>query len=494
MLALTISQIRGLSGTLSDDVFFTTDDGQQGIWQYDAGSSSIVYPDNTGTVLNTVDGKVIKRIYSGPASVKWFGAKGDGVADDTTAIQNTINALAAKGGAAFMPAGTYRLTETIQLREAVSLLGEENRNHTVLYGTLLSYEGTGIAIQCYYPNGNPGEGNVNTISNIVIRGFYLDDKNNTGSIGLDLQGFRWCRLEDVSVSGFNKGLHTNNNYYSTYGHLQFIRFRTHAIHSENQDNNTHWEKIRVGKAKEGSIVTHATNFSYAYDISMADFCCETDTQHGLCFNYCRGVSVTGYYYESAGAAAKVSAILLTACQGVNISGGAFQGIGTTDRGVYSHGSDEVVISANWFNGFEYAIVNSSITAGDNKNFIQFNNQIDEIDGDYSRLFADGQGGGERIGFRHIEWCRYDAAPRAGSWNKGDIFWRKTAEAGQPMGFICVAAGTPGTWVEFGQMGARTITAAPNIVPNFIGEEVLDTANSKWYKSTGLTAGSWVAIN
>src|SRR3954467_7762989 len=47
--------------------------------------------------------------------VKIFGgAVGDGVANDTAAIQNTINATAA-GGIVTMTAGTYKITSTITM-------------------------------------------------------------------------------------------------------------------------------------------------------------------------------------------------------------------------------------------------------------------------------------------------------------------------------------------------------------------------------------------
>lgn len=489
MQELTISQIRSLSGTLPDDVFYTTDAGREGIWQYDPGSTA---SDNSGTVLRTADGKVIKRVYSGPASVKWFGAKGDGTTNDATAIQNTIDALAANGGAAYMPAGTYRITATIQLKEGVSLIGEETQNNTVAKGTRLKYEGTGIAIQCYAP-GDPGTGGVATFSNIIIKGLFLEEVGSAAQIGIDLQGFRWCRIESVSIYGFNIGLHTYHNYYSTYRHLLFTQFRTYAIYSENQDNNTKWEKIKVSSAASTGVL-HAARFSYAYDISMTDFSCETNTNHALYLEHCRGARVSGYYYEAT-ADNLVSAILITACKGVSIAGGAFQGHAKALRGIFGSGSDDVMIFGNWFNGFTgAAIVNGFITQGDNKNFLQVNNSIDEIDGDYDRILAAGQGGGELIGFRHIEWCMYEAAPGTGDWKKGDIIWRKSADKGQPIGFICIETGTPGTWVPFGQIGVRTTTAAPAIVPNFLGEEVFDTTNGKWYKSTGTSSSSWVALN
>jgi parallel beta-helix repeat protein len=43
-------------------------------------------------------------------------------------------------------------------------------------------------------------------------------------------------------------------------------------------------------------------------------------------------------------------------------------------------------------------------------------------------------------------------------------------------------------------GIRTTAAAPTLTPFFIGEDVLDAVNNKWYKSKGLTAADWLLLN
>jgi hypothetical protein len=50
-----------------------------------------------------------------------FGAQGNGVADDTRAVQTLLDASARRGAVAFVPAGTYRCTRGLLLRSGVEL-------------------------------------------------------------------------------------------------------------------------------------------------------------------------------------------------------------------------------------------------------------------------------------------------------------------------------------------------------------------------------------
>lgn len=42
-----------------------------------------------------------------------------------------------------------------------------------------------------------------------------------------------------------------------------------------------------------------------------------------------------------------------------------------------------------------------------------------------------------------------ATPAAGQWSRGDIIWNNAPSSGGYAGWICVTAGTPGTWKTFG---------------------------------------------
>ena len=74
-------------------------DGGGGLYLYDATDNTST--DNGGTVIVASDGSRWKLQFTGFVSLKQFGAHGDGVTDDTTFVQNAINA----GVALVIPAG-----------------------------------------------------------------------------------------------------------------------------------------------------------------------------------------------------------------------------------------------------------------------------------------------------------------------------------------------------------------------------------------------------
>jgi hypothetical protein len=76
--------------------------------------------------------------FAGPLSVLDFGARRDGVTDDTKAIQAAVDSAAQSGGTVFMPAGRYLVAGSIRLC-GVSLQGENlaPRSWTPLNGTVI---------------------------------------------------------------------------------------------------------------------------------------------------------------------------------------------------------------------------------------------------------------------------------------------------------------------------------------------------------------------
>jgi hypothetical protein len=103
--------------------------------------------------------------FSQYVSVKDFGAIGNGTTDDTTAIQNAINALQmVGGGCVYFPAGTFRITGTLTITVSGIRLTGAARG-----GTTLNFEnGANDCISVYGTNSSAGQVNYTTIDNFVF--------------------------------------------------------------------------------------------------------------------------------------------------------------------------------------------------------------------------------------------------------------------------------------------------------------------------------------
>lgn len=90
-----------------------------------------------------------------------------------------------------------------------------------------------------------------------------------------------------------------------------------------------------------------------------------------------------------------------------------------------------------------------------------------------------------------------AAPTTGTAARGDRVFNSLPSSGGYLGWVCVTAGTPGTWAPFGQIAVRTATTASlasladtvNTTDKFAGKTVFNTTTGKLVTAVGATAAS-----
>ena len=114
----TVAQLLLTTGTENDTVI-VTDENQGGVFIYREDNSST---NNGGTIFNGWT-----RQYDGAVNVKWFGAKGDGVTDDTLAIQNALDLKSET----YVEAGNYLISDTVIVYQGCILRGAGSGNYDI---------------------------------------------------------------------------------------------------------------------------------------------------------------------------------------------------------------------------------------------------------------------------------------------------------------------------------------------------------------------------
>ena len=129
----------------------------------------------TGAVQRTVESKLQDTV-----SVKDFGAVGDGVADDTAAIQAAVNSVSS-GGQVYFPSGTYQISSAISLPSAAVVLKGASRwttrlSQSTLNAAVVSISGMFCGIQSLGLSYSPGTPTSGAIA-VNVTGSYANLTN-----------------------------------------------------------------------------------------------------------------------------------------------------------------------------------------------------------------------------------------------------------------------------------------------------------------------------
>jgi hypothetical protein len=112
----TIKLARGNSGATTQDVMSVSN---AGVVSFPQGLGNI--SNSTAIATGSTTARSLANRFADVVNVKDFGAVGDGVTDDTAAIQTAINA--ATGKQLILPSGTYKISGTLILLNSIYIVG-----------------------------------------------------------------------------------------------------------------------------------------------------------------------------------------------------------------------------------------------------------------------------------------------------------------------------------------------------------------------------------
>jgi hypothetical protein len=184
--------------------YYSNNDGGGGTFTAAPVSTPGAYVDNGGTIIVPTggDGSVAwLRLFDGPISVKWFGARGNDSANDRPAI---VAALAeASNNDIFFPAGTYLINATITLAgigRRINLSNKAIVKRNFDNGAMFLVTGSLWAF-----NGGQINGNKSNFSNVLNPGIFITGNNNSVQ-NMDVYD---CKSHGISIDGDAGGGYDN---------------------------------------------------------------------------------------------------------------------------------------------------------------------------------------------------------------------------------------------------------------------------------------------
>lgn len=317
------------------DVVIVRDLNRGGTFIYD---SSEVAGSNDGT---NFDGWI--RQYSGAVNVKWFGAVGDGIVDDTVAIQSAI-LCKANNNISFIGSETYYITQPLLIV-----------TNTIINGNNCLMKGNNKINDCFRTAYYVG-GVLTDLVGLPVDTAFLYNTHikqfrfNNFNVALNVRGLTSnCSIEDVFSTYCTMHINSQYNYFLT------IR-RSRADYCGTQTTG-----VPVANR------TPAYSFSSLNGAMTFDNVSASSTQLGFAFDYCQATDISHLDCESVDVAIKFTGYI----QNVKITSGYFENVGTV---IYVVGSivEGLDFSNNFCNYIDTSIINVQSSRIDRYN--DFSNQ------------------------------------------------------------------------------------------------------------------------
>ena len=506
----------------------------------------------SGAVDRTVQGK-LRELW---VSVKDFGAVGDGVADDTAAIQDAINA----GSSVFFPVGTYLVSDQIDLKVDLLLQGETG-SKLLLKNGVTPYVLRGDAVNNFVMRDMTIEGNgasgystvyITNSTNVTIQNCKITKSGSTALYfvfclfakvenctlsnnfyyGLEFRDCTGCKAianqcaengdTGVATSAGGRGIMLWRSRGCYIAGNRFIDNTEYGfrIYSEATDTTSSYQNVVTGNTfqnnvrcdlvlyDEGAAFSFVSNnvisdnvFYRTVDTTDINAVCTLHgdfntyvnnhikkagtfgTDCGFNFfnsNYCTISNCSVENMDVAFSTSSSTNIIIDNCFGNGVGKGLtvptegivvrnskflHGGTGATDVCINnSSATGKNFYEGNYISGFyqgvtlgdqAVALFGNTTVGSTNAGLRKTGNVTATIEAannswDSANPFL--LSAYSRTGSTHDQAVvKYPGAPVALTWTRGDQVWNEEPTVGQPIGWMCTVAGTPGTWVAMANL-------------------------------------------
>lgn len=293
-----IASLRAFDGGASSAIvwlegYATIADGGEGMFVYNPADTTSA--DNGGTIIvDAQNHRYYRERQSQAVSVKWFGATGNGVTNDTTACQNADTfARSISNAVTYFPAGTYMVSQLVvytnsnwlgdglQATTITSIIGS---NTDVIYGNNSNANWGISGSTSTYVDGC-------TLRFLTINGNWNSGSGNTSGNGIAIWGARLVMEHIYIINTAGNGLRTG--YADQAPDLGVNDFKMegtfYCVHINNTGQHGWWNA--------GPHDSYATNIiivdsSQASSGSYDNLLCDVGSQGFQFFNF-HGWSTTG---------------------------------------------------------------------------------------------------------------------------------------------------------------------------------------------------------